>query len=29
MPKPLCFVLMPFGQKPDAVGVMVPWNSWW
>src|SRR6202048_483136 len=27
MPKPLCFVLMPFGQKPDAVGVMVDFDA--
>src|SRR3984893_8825090 len=27
MPKPLCFVLMPFGQKTDAVGVMVDFDA--
>jgi len=23
MPSPLCFVLMPFGQKPDSGGALV------
>jgi len=27
MSKPLCFVLMPFGQKPDAVGVTVDFDA--
>jgi hypothetical protein len=27
MPKPLCFVLMPFGQKPDAVGAIVDFDA--
>jgi tetratricopeptide (TPR) repeat protein len=27
MPKPLCFVLMPFGQKPDAAGAIVDFDA--
>jgi hypothetical protein len=26
MPQPLCFVLMPFGQKPDESGRMVDFD---
>ena len=26
MNKPLCFVLMPFGTKPDAAGTMINFN---
>lgn len=25
--RPLCFVLMPFGQKPDSVGVLVDFDA--
>ena len=24
---PLCFVLMPFGRKPDAAGVMIDFDA--
>jgi hypothetical protein len=27
MPKPLCFVLMPFGQKPGAGGAMIDFDA--
>src|ERR1043166_4468148 len=27
MAKPLCFVLMPFGKKPDAAGAVVDFDS--
>lgn len=27
MNKPLCFVLMPFGKKPDAVGTMIDFDA--
>lgn len=27
MNKPLCFVLMPFGKKPDAAGVMIDFDA--
>ena len=27
MPQPLCFVLMPFGQKPNAKGVVVDFDA--
>ncbi len=27
MSKPLCFVLMPFGKKPDAAGMMVDFDA--
>src|SRR5580704_56413 len=27
MSKPLCFVLMPFGQKPDLAGAMVDFDA--
>ena len=27
MPRPLCFVLMPFGSKPDASGTVVDFDA--
>ncbi|MDQ3920701.1 MAG: DUF4071 domain-containing protein, partial [Acidobacteriota bacterium] len=27
MTKPLCFVLMPFGKKPDAAGAVVDFDA--
>ena len=27
MALPLCFVLMPFGKKPDAAGVMIDFDA--
>jgi hypothetical protein len=27
MNKPLCFVLMPFGKKPDATGAMIDFDA--
>jgi tetratricopeptide (TPR) repeat protein len=27
MPKPLCFVLMPFGKKPDAAGKLIDFDA--
>lgn len=27
MNRPLCFVLMPFGKKPDAAGLMIDFDA--
>ena len=27
MPKPLCFVLMPFGKKPNVAGSIIDFDS--
>ncbi len=27
MTRPLCFILMPFGRKPDAAGAMIDFDA--
>ena len=29
MSRPFCFVLMPFGKKPDTAGVMIDFDAFY